>query len=401
MPISLSRRQVFALSGIACLAVVGILLTMFWQASAGVVMLLVLQVLALAGLVLFRREAANAQRAMHRQISTTADAQGALHRQTSTEVAGEVARLRSAVDKLTAESPVRELLESAGRDRLDAAARFTELGNVNRKLQGDIADVQQRTEELRGEINSRFLQTTSDAWFLHNLLRLVDISGPYPAPGGRAVTPNTLVELVSMILDSHRDLFVVECGSGASTVWIAHCHRAKGGEGRLIALEHDSEVAGRTRAHLERLSLERWAEVRNAPLVDLDVNGQATRWYDPQALIGVDKIDILLVNRPSSQVSDDVHYPAFAMLAPKLAPGGVVVLDDVTPEPENPIAHRWVREEYGGLSLSLERRTDRAQIFRVIQRSRVIDAPGATGAHSRSERPHTDRPYDTAEIDAV
>jgi predicted O-methyltransferase YrrM len=271
---------------------------------------------------------------------------------------------------------------------------------VNRGLVRDLGGVRERLDELARETKLGFLQVTTDAWYLHNLVRLVDISDPFPAPGGWAVTPNTLVELVSLVLREPRDLFVVECGSGTSTVWMAHCHRAKGGRGRVIALEHDAEFAEATRGHLRRLGLDNWAEVRDAPLVDLEIEGRPSQWYDPQAIADLDQIDLLFVDGPPWRTSDDARYPAVVILAPKLAKDAKVVLDDVTREPENSIAERWAHEEHAGITLVPDRRTDRAQVFRAVRSSNAATSSGGNGVEDGADAPAIDAD-DPAEADAV
>ncbi|MGH9249794.1 MAG: class I SAM-dependent methyltransferase [Acidimicrobiales bacterium] len=386
MRFPLSRKQGLAVGGVAGVAAVGVVLTVVWRVSAGIVTLLFLQVVVLAALVLIRTQMSNGQRAVRREITVA--------------MAGEVARLRSAVDEVAAASPLGQVLEVVGRDRVDTAQRFAKIGEVNRGLVRDIGGMRERLDEFARETKLGFLQATTDAWSLHNLVRLVDISDPYPAPGGWAVTPNTLVELVSLVLSEPRDLLVVECGSGTSTVWMAHCQRAKGGRGRVIALEHDAEFAEATRGHLRRLGLDNWAEVRDAPLVDLEIEGRPSKWYNPQAIADLDQIDLLLVDGPPWRTSDDARYPALVILAPKLANDAKVVLDDVTREPEKSIAERWAHEEHAGLTLVPDRRTDSAQVFRAVRSSNAATSSGGNGVEDGADARAIDAD-DPAEADAV
>ena len=387
MPFPVSRTQALALGAVAGVALVGVALTAAWRVSAGVAILLLLQVVVLSALVHIRNQTTSSQRAVRRVITAA--------------MAGELAKLRAAVDEVAAASPLRQVLEVVGRDRVDTAERFAKIGQVNRSLVRDVGEVRERLDKLMRETKVGFLQATTDTWFMHNLLRLIDISAPFPAPGGWAVTPNTLVELVSMVQGDSRDLLVVECGSGTSTVWLAHCNRAKGGRGRVVALEHDSEFAETTRGHLRRLGLDDWAEVRDAPLVDVEVDGEMRQWYDPQALTDLREIDILLVDGPPWRTSDDARYPALIMFAPKLARDAKVVLDDVTREPESSIAERWAREEHAGIRVMPERRTDRAQVFRVVHSNEHPASAAPGGDHHGVGIARADRTYNPAEPDPV
>jgi Methyltransferase domain len=386
MAFSLSRTQALAVIGVAGVAVAGVVLSVAWRVSAGVVVLLLLQVVVFIALVLIRNQVTSAQRSVRRDVTTA--------------MVAELARLRSAVDEVSAASPVRAVLEVVGRDRIDTAERFAKIGELNRRLVRDIDGVRERLERLTRETKLGFLQATRDAWSLHKLVGLVDISAPFPAPGGWGVTPSTLVELVSMVQSDPRDLLVVECGSGTSTVWIAHCHRAKGGQGRVVALEHDADFAEATRGHLRRLGLDEWAEVRDAPLVDIEVAGQTYQWYDPQALADLRQIDVLSVDGPRLRTSDDARYPALVMFAPMLARDARVVLDDVIGEPESSIAERWTHEE-PGVMLVRERQTDRANVFRVVHNAAGSSSRGRNGVDDGAGVANADRTYDPAEADAV
>ena len=353
MRISLSHRQALVVGAFFGLAILGIVLTVTWTVAAGIVVALLLQVLLLAGLVVVAKQVSAGKRSIRQDLSNA--------------MSGELSRLRAAVNEVNAVSPIRQALEVVGRDRIDSAERFSKIAKVNQALIRDMEHMRIELTSLAQDTKRGFHQVTTDAWSMHNLVRLVEHPGPFPAPGGWAVTPDTLVELVTRVQSDPRDLLVVECGSGTSTVWIAHCHLAKAGHGRVVSLEHDPEYAAATRMHLHRLGLDDWAEVRDAPLTDVEIAGGTTQWYDPRALADLTEIDLLLVDGPPWRTSDDARYPALTMFAQRLATDATVVLDDVKRDPESRIAERWTGEEHDGITVVPEYRTDRAQFFRVVR----------------------------------
>jgi predicted O-methyltransferase YrrM len=153
-----------------------------------------------------------------------------------------------------------------------------------------------------------------------------------------AASPDVLHALYTTVRRSQPRL-VLECGSGASTLVLAYGVRACGA-GRVVALEHDPEHAARTRRMLEDHELGAWAEVRDAPLVDVTVDGTPWRWYDPDALPDGD-LDVVFVDGPPGHAGALARYPAGPLLLPRLSPGGVLLLDDVRRAQEAEVQRRW------------------------------------------------------------
>jgi predicted O-methyltransferase YrrM len=129
---------------------------------------------------------------------------------------------------------------------------------------------------------------------------------------------------------------VVECGSGLSTVRIARALSA----GHVHALEHDPHWAATTRAALADEGLTEFATVIDAPLVD--------GWYDRAALerLPAEGIELLLVDGPPAGEPEIERrrYPALPMLAGRLAPNAVILLDDADRPGERWALDRWLAE---------------------------------------------------------
>src|SRR5690606_18547556 len=89
---------------------------------------------------------------------------------------------------------------------------------------------------------------------------------------------------------------------------------------------------------IRRHGLGATVEVRHAPLV--------ARWYEASVFADIDTIDLLIVDGPPATTGQLARYPALPLLAERLSPGAVVVLDDAERDAEAEIARRWC-EEFG------------------------------------------------------
>jgi predicted O-methyltransferase YrrM len=165
---------------------------------------------------------------------------------------------------------------------------------------------------------------------------------PLPPLGGWAMDPSGLVRVLHLVA-SRRPGLVVECGSGASTVWLAYAVRDVGG--RIVSLEHDETHLEATTALLEEHHLTDVAEVRLAPLTDIR-DGDATQpWYDVGAVEDLKGIDLLVVDGPPGDTSEEARYPAVPLLRDRLADRAVIALDDATRPDEARIVQRWLEED--------------------------------------------------------
>lgn len=145
----------------------------------------------------------------------------------------------------------------------------------------------------------------------------------------------------------------LECGSGLSTLLTARLLRERG-SGRVSALEHLPRVADEVREALTRESLERWAEVVEAPLGPHPLAPPGCEWYAPAAAARVPRdVDLLLVDGPPGMEPgrERSRYPALPALRERLSPGALVLLDDVDRPGEAWVRDRWEREH----GLRLER----------------------------------------------
>jgi predicted O-methyltransferase YrrM len=193
--------------------------------------------------------------------------------------------------------------------------------------------------------------------------RLVDHDRLMPELGEWAISPSTLVWMLDRLSDSSVQT-ILELGSGSSTIWFATALAKRGGEGRVVALESSADYAESTRTELAKHGLRDRAQVLHAPLVDTAVPGRENQpWFDISVLPDLPPVDLLFVDGPVGSTAHQARYPAYPLLAERLAPGATVVLDDTGRPAEAAIVKAWKQESFCGRRLREVRRLDRATAF--------------------------------------
>lgn len=205
------------------------------------------------------------------------------------------------------------------------------------------------------------------------LSRTVDALTPgarrLPGLGDWAVTPSTLLSMLDEVYRRPAAVVVLECGSGSSTLFFALALRERGLGGRVVALESDAAFAEETRRHLQEHGVHELACVIDAPLVDVVLPGEVEPrlWFDLSGLPDdLPPVDILFVDGPVGGTSAQARYPAYPMLAERLAPGALVVLDDTDRPDETAILDLWKGLGTGERQLEASWRNVRSTSFRVI-----------------------------------
>lgn len=185
---------------------------------------------------------------------------------------------------------------------------------------------------------------------LHGLYVELDLTCSLPPTRGWAGSPDFLLELARHARSAQPQV-VVECSSGVSTVVLARCLQ-RNGAGKLYSLEHDSNYAQQTRAQLLRHGLQDWAQVLDAPLTPHRIADESWPWYDLALLPSGVAIDLLVIDGPPQATRPLVRYPAGPLLFPRLAPAGVVFLDDAHRADEQAALARW-RSEFPDVQQSI------------------------------------------------
>jgi predicted O-methyltransferase YrrM len=211
------------------------------------------------------------------------------------------------------------------------------------KLERSLIESQERSSRAAGK--NIAMQGYRDyeqqvAWHqLHDILRPDHYM---PALRRWAASPDCLCLLVEAIRE-RRPTLAVECGSGASSVWLGLALRRFGG-GRLVSIEHDKQYADTVRELVAAFDLSDLVEVRHAPLRDWtpDDGGTSQPWYDTDSISDLFDIDLLFVDGPPGKTAPNGRYPAGPVLLPRCSATCVVVLDDAARTDELAISNRWL-----------------------------------------------------------
>lgn len=135
---------------------------------------------------------------------------------------------------------------------------------------------------------------------------------PLPLSNGMEARPN-LLNATWELIRSERPKRVLELGSGLSTLLMAYALEANGA-GKLQALENHAESAARTQRLLSEHHLQPYAQVLDAPLNPVKLDGVSYPWYTIPDLSADDPIDLLFVDGPAGWLAPMIRFPALPLL---------------------------------------------------------------------------------------
>jgi len=224
------------------------------------------------------------------------------------------------------------------RHNLELASR---IGNLDRQTKETRDTVQRVGASLDKELKKEIRQTFRQLEALQNLSAVLPANDVLPATRAWATSPDLLLVLVDLVI-AERPSLVVECGSGASTLWLALAMRRFGIDGRIIALDHDPVFGDKTRGLLARHDVADLAEVRDAPLESFSLNGETYSWYARRAWEDLKGIDLLFIDGPPAVTGQQARYPALPLLAGSLSPVATAVLDDLIVPDMQKVLRLWL-----------------------------------------------------------
>jgi predicted O-methyltransferase YrrM len=239
------------------------------------------------------------------------------------------------------------------RHNLELAAR---IGNLDSKSELTLTTVRRLGARVEREVKAEIKQTFRQLEALQNLNAVLPPSDLVPATRVWAASPDLLVVLVDLVV-TERPSLVVECGSGASTLWLALAMRRFGVEGRIVALDHDAVFGTKTRDLLVRHGVSDLAEVRDAPLESFTLDDQSYQWYARKAWEDLTGIDLLFVDGPPATTGHQARYPALPLLASSLSLAATAVLDDLIVPDMQEVLRLWLEAypEFRAETLPLEK----------------------------------------------
>ncbi|WP_306368565.1 class I SAM-dependent methyltransferase [Nocardiopsis sp. CC223A] len=241
----------------------------------------------------------------------------------------------------------RKVTQALGEDRLETRRSLKELRERVTRVTDHALPKASRELRRAVELQGRADYEQQVAWT--ELREHLDTAPFMPPLRGWAASPDVLRVLVRHI-ERLRPTTVVECGSGASSVWLGYALRRAGG-GRLVALEHDARYAELSRALVASHGLDDIVEVRHAPLTPIDtdtvtVDGEerttADRWYDVTALTDLADVGLVFVDGPPQATGLQARFPALPRLLAHCTEDVVFVLDDADRAEERAVGERWL-----------------------------------------------------------
>lgn len=197
---------------------------------------------------------------------------------------------------------------------------------------------------LHRQIEIQQFKVFRQAEALAGLYNTLDIQHPLPTTRHRAASPDFLHLLAREIFRVQPEL-IVEAGSGTSTLVAAYCLK-KLGRGKIISLDHLEKYADISRQTIKSHGLDKFAEVRYAPIKEYEIDDKKYPWYDNTGLEALGRIDLLVVDGPPRNIAVDARYPAIPILIDKLHENSIVLLDDGARPAEKEIVAQW-KQKYG------------------------------------------------------
>jgi len=240
------------------------------------------------------------------------------------------------------------------RHGLDLATR---IGTLDVKSERTLEHVRRYGLRVEKEIKTELRQTFRQLEALQNLNAMLPAGDVLPTTRVWAASPDLLLVLVDLVI-AERPSLVVECGSGASTLWLALTMRRFGIDGRIVALDHDPVFGARTRDFLARHGVSDLAKVRDAPLESFSLDGETYPWYARKAWEDLTGIDLLFVDGPPATTGHHARYPALPLLSTSLSPVATAVLDDLIVPDMQDVVRRWLdaHPDFSSEILPLEKR---------------------------------------------
>lgn len=138
---------------------------------------------------------------------------------------------------------------------------------------------------------------------------------------------------------------VLELGAGVSTLILARIIRNQKLPCRLVSVDHDADYLATIAEEVEREGLDEIVTLLHAPLEPIGLDGFDGLWYRRETIFKeANEVGLLIVDGPPKRHGANIRYPALPVLAERLTPGALVLLDDARRRPEREALRRWSRQ---------------------------------------------------------
>lgn len=174
----------------------------------------------------------------------------------------------------------------------------------------------------------------------HPLQQQYDLSDGLPYTPNWSAAADFLALIHQAVLEQQPRM-VMECGSGLTTLILAHALAASGHGGRLVSWEQEPLYAERSRQALRHYRLEGVATVADTPLTTYWLEEKPWLWYDYHAALPAEPMDLLIIDGPPQSIQRHARLPALPLLYGQLAAGAHLYLDDADRPDEREVVARW------------------------------------------------------------
>ena len=228
---------------------------------------------------------------------------------------------------------------------LDSSPRREDLKQIRDELRSITRRVGTAPGSLEARLRHHVIRDTSALLTLHDL---------YPTPGEHvpltswSAYPATALMLTEHVRELPADSTVLELGSGATTVWMALASRRRGGDVRIVSLEASADFADVTRTAVRRNGVDDLVDLRVAALDAVTTKHGEQQWYEAPSWNDVTGIGLLVIDGPPGGTGPHARYPAVELLADRLAPGAIVVIDDADRDDEKAMLADWLALDRDG-----------------------------------------------------
>ncbi len=174
------------------------------------------------------------------------------------------------------------------------------------------------------------------------------VAGPSQGTGDQWGMHPTAVTFLSSQIRRIVPSYVLEFGSGSSTVWIAALMKELHGTDttRLFSIEQDGSTASSVRRDLDRHGLDEIARIVVAPLAPREIWGKEVTTYrisqdEIDELTGGTRPELVVIDGPAGDPG--ARFGTLPLVLDHLAPGALFFLDDALRRGELEVGADWAR----------------------------------------------------------
>lgn len=181
---------------------------------------------------------------------------------------------------------------------------------------------------------------------IESLLSIYNAIGQmnFPLPGFRywTISPDSMKIIISHIIKV-KPKFILEFGSGASSVIIGYCLKNLN-HGKLLSIDHNPDLSADKEDEIKNHGLQEFVEIIYAPLKVYNFDGKDYLWYSKEFATSMDKVDLMIIDGPPAFIQKNSRYPALRLMKDYLSDDATIFLDDAGRPGEKEIVTMWLDE---------------------------------------------------------